>query len=177
MKLVRVIAAPLLIFALAACSTHTSPRYSLSPVAQRALVAHRTANVSLGALTGPARAPRCLGDLAPADARDHATYVRGALENELRSAGAYAEGPPKTTLIGDLRKATYDFELTEGTWDLELTLISSNKQTLTVGERYAFRTSTNRELACQQAADALQPAVQNLITKVVQSPRFADLVR
>jgi hypothetical protein len=63
-----------------------------------------------------------------------------------------------------------------GGWDLGLTLKSSNGRSLAVAEHYVFTSSWFGETACNQTAQAMMPAVQNLIGKAVKSPQFRGLV-
>ena len=47
---------------------------------------------------------------------------------------------------------------------------------MSVTESFAYTTSFTEETACNQTAQALMPAVQNLVGKVVRSQEFATLV-
>ena len=48
---------------------------------------------------------------------------------------------------------------------------------MSVSEDYEYKTSFYGETACNQTAQALMPAVQNLVGKVVRSQEFDSLVR
>ena len=61
-------------------------------------------------------------------------------------------------------------------WNLGLTVLSSNGKSITVIENYKFTSSFFGETACNQTAQALMPAVQNLIGKLTRSPQFINLL-
>jgi hypothetical protein len=83
-------------------------------------------------------------------------------------AGAYSE-TSTTQITGVLNKI--DFSSASGVWNLDLTL-ASGKRSLPVSEAYSFTSSFYGETACNQTAQALMPAVQDLIGKAVQQPGF-----
>jgi len=58
-----------------------------------------------------------------------------------------------------------------------LTVTSSNGQSLSVSEEYKYASSYYGETACNQTAQALMPAVQNVVGKVVRHPNFPALLR
>jgi hypothetical protein len=58
-----------------------------------------------------------------------------------------------------------------------MTIFSSNGKSISVNDHYAFAGNFVGEVACNQTAQALMPAVQDLIGKVVTHPDFAALLR
>ncbi|MFT5104263.1 MAG: hypothetical protein ACI86C_001927, partial [Candidatus Latescibacterota bacterium] len=48
---------------------------------------------------------------------------------------------------------------------------------LSTSENYSYTTSFYGETACNQTAQALMPAVQNIIGKVVRSSEFGELIK
>jgi hypothetical protein len=58
-----------------------------------------------------------------------------------------------------------------------MTISSSNGKGLSVGTHYSFAGNFVGEVACNQTAQALMPAVQNLIGKIITHPEFAALLR
>jgi hypothetical protein len=58
-----------------------------------------------------------------------------------------------------------------------LTITSSNGATVSVREDYAFKGNFVGEIACNQTAHALMPAVQNVVGKVVRHPEFPALLK
>jgi hypothetical protein len=89
--------------ALGGCSTYVTPRYSISADTNVALKSLGVSGVAVGAFSGPAsfdNACRGAGPLSPPDGLSHTDYIKRALEDELKVAGAYAAGAPRVTLTG-----------------------------------------------------------------------------
>lgn len=116
---------------------------------------------------------RGVGPIKTPDGEPFSEFVRKALLDELKIANAYSDTAP-LTLTGSLD--AIDFSSASGGWNLALTVKSSNGKSLSVFENYSFTTSFYGETACNQTAQALMPAVQNLVGKVVRSPEFPQLV-
>jgi hypothetical protein len=160
------------------CSTYAAHRYSISAddvVCLRTLEG-KTINVGKFTSTEPELKQiscRAVGPIKTPDGETFAEYIREALLDELRMANVYSADAP-VTLTGNLDEI--DFSSTSGTWDLTLTVNSSNGKSITVTENYSFTSSWVGETACNQTAQALMPAVQNLIGKFVQHERFKELV-
>jgi len=55
--------------------------------------------------------------------------------------------------------------------------LSTNGRSLNVTEHYSYTSSYYGETACNQPAQALMPAVQDLIAKVVHAPEFPTLLK
>jgi hypothetical protein len=117
---------------------------------------------------------RAAGPVKAPDNETFAEYVRKALLSEIKFAEIYSDTAP-VTLTGSLDHI--DFSSTDGIWDLTLTVRSSNGRALTVSEKYTFETSFVAESACNQAAQAFGPGVQNLIGKLVNHPEFPALIQ
>lgn len=165
-----------------ACSTFTTPRYSINADTNVAIKALGVTGVSVGTFSGPAtfdNSCRAAGPLAPPDGGTHTGYIKKALEDELKVAGAYAAGASRVSLSGVVNKLAFSSSrgLTGGSWDIDLTLTSSNGKTLQAVEHYEFESGFVADTACKQTAEAYFPAVQNLIGKAVRSPEFAGLVK
>lgn len=167
---------------LTACSTYTTPRYSINADTNVALKSLGVSNVAIGAFTGPVAfdtSCRAAGPLAPPDGMTHTAYFKKALEDELKVAGAHAAGSPKVILSGSVDKLSFSSSrgLTGGSWDIDVTLRSSNGKSITANEHYEFESGFIADTACKQTAEAYMPAVQNLIGKVVRMPEFKALVQ
>jgi len=95
----------------------------------------------------------------------------------LKFAGLYSESG--TSLSGALDKIQFSSVsgLTGGWWDLGLTLKSSNGKSLSAQNRYEFKSGFDAITACNQTAQALGPAVQDLIKKAVGDPAFPTLLQ
>lgn len=163
------------------CSTYAATRYTssvdnLTPL--RALRDEGQAlNVGEFRTVGAASSEimcRALGPIKTPDGESFATYIRKALITELKYAELYAEKAP-VTLSGTLEQI--DFSSMDGAWNLKLSVQSSNGNKVTVSQRYNFTSSWVAETACNQTAQALMPAVQDLIKQLVGGKKFASLVR
>ena len=67
--------------------------------------------------------------------------------------------------------------VTNGYWNLGLSLNSTNGTNLTVNNKYFFKSGFDGITACNATADALSPAVQGLIKATVNHPEFANLMK
>jgi hypothetical protein len=164
--------------ALSGCSTYAAHRYSISADNVTALrhLGGKTLNVGPFVSTPPGVKEitcRAVGPIKTPDGEPFSDFVRKALIDELKIANAYAANAP-VTLTGTLNRI--DFDSANGSWDLSLIVLSSNGKSMTVTERYTYTTSYYGETACNQTAQALMPAVQNLIGKLVRTPEFNALV-
>ena len=82
-----------------------------------------------------------------------------------------------TTLTGHIQRLDFTSGITDAAWDLALMLKSSNGKSLVATERYAFKASYGAEAACLNAAQALMPAIQNVVGKAIRDPAFSDLLK
>ncbi|HYK12986.1 MAG TPA: hypothetical protein VEW70_03280, partial [Burkholderiales bacterium] len=112
---------------------------------------------------------RAVGPIKSPDGELFSDFVRKAFVDELKIAGAFSGNAP-VSLIGNLD--AIDFSSASGGWNLALTIKSSNGKSMAVSEQYVFTSSFYGETACNQTAQALVPAVQNLVGKIVRSPEF-----
>jgi hypothetical protein len=162
---------------LAACSTYSVSRYSVSTDDVFALRKLSPNSVSVGTFTSEQNASemmcRGVGPIKTPDGEPYAEYVRRALISELKIAGAYSDEAP-LQLTGSLNRA--NFSSGSGVWNLVLALRSSNGRTVAVTEDYKYTTSFGGDTACNQTAQALMPAVQDLLGKAIANPQFAGLV-
>ncbi|MCG7531199.1 hypothetical protein MHM98_07510 [Psychrobium sp. MM17-31] len=177
MKIKSMIAVSTLLF-LGGCSTYSVDRYSVSVDNVSAIKAYKENPINIGKFTASEykREIMCrgVGPIKTPDNQNFEQFIRKALIDELKLAEAFSESAP-VIITGNLD--FIDFSSTSGKWNIGLSLKSSNGKTMSVKENYAFTSSFYGETACNQTAQALMPAVQNLIGKVVTNPKFADLVR
>lgn len=181
MKLGNLLLVSFVIF-LGACSTYTTPRYAINADTHVALKSLGATGLSVGAFSGPGvfdNACRAAGPLAPPDGMSHTAYIKKALEDELKVAGLYVAESPRITLSGVVNKLAFSSSrrLTGGSWDIDLTLNSSNGKSMLVVEHYEFESGFVADTACKQTAEAYFPSVQNLIGKAVRSSDFKALVQ
>lgn len=176
----KVIFGLLAVTVLAGCSTYAVPRYSISADNVVALKTTVVNGVSVGAFTQAEASSqneimcRAVGPIKTPDGESFADFVKSGFVSELKIAGVYASGAP-VQLSGRLDNIT--FSSVGGTWNLGLTVKSSNGRSLSVAEEYSYKSSYYGETACNQTAQALMPAVQDLIAKVVHSSEFPTLLK
>ena len=66
--------------------------------------------------------------------------------------------------------------LSPASWDLKFKVSSNKSEGYTVNTNYPFRTSYSAYSACKNVADAFGPAVQKLISDVVDHRGFKSLI-
>lgn len=167
-----------LLLVLSGCSTYAAHRYSISADNVVALRALSGKMINVGTFTGTQPGQRDImcrgvGPIKAPDGEPFSEFVRRALMDELRIANVFSATAP-VTLTGNLDRI--DFSSASGNWNLALTVMSSNGKSTTVTEVYSYTSSWYGETACNQTAQALMPAVQNLIGKLVRSQEFSALV-
>ena len=160
------------------CSTYSASRYSISTDNVVALRSLNGKMINIGAFSAstPGQSEimcRGVGPIKTPDGETFADFVRKALLDELRIANAYSSSAP-VVITGNLD--AIDFSSNSGSWNLALTVRSSNGKSMSVSENYKYTSSFYGETACSQTAQAFMPAVQNLVGKVVRSPEFTALV-
>lgn len=165
--------------ALAGCSTMTPARYAVSVDNNQLLKQYAGKTVQLASMGAPASYQSNCRLMGPIHASDNMTipqFVQKALNDEFKFAGLYSE--TGTKLDGMLDKIEFSSisGLTNGWWDLSLTLKSSNGKSLSTENRYEFKSGFDAITACNQTAQALGPAVQDLIKKAISNPAFQALL-
>lgn len=167
-----------LAFFISGCSTFAADRYSVSVNNVTALKSLNNSKFNVGQFT--ATEPgltkiTCRGGayIKTPDGETFENYIRKALIDELTLAELYSESSP-VTLTGNLDKI--DFSSNSGIWNLAATIKSSNGKSFTISENYSYTTSFVGETACDQTAQALMPAVQDLISKIIKHQAFPSLV-
>jgi hypothetical protein len=172
----RLAAVALLSLGLAACDSYSAPRYSISADNDVALKSMAGDHVAVSDFTRTAKFdPSCrlAGPIELPDGLTFEGYVSKAFKDELQIAGLYDAKAPVTLqgVVTDLQMSS-----NSGTWDISLTLSSSNGKSLPVSEHYDFHTSFSAISACHNAANAYPAAVQSLIGKATASPDFKALL-
>lgn len=160
------------------CSTYSADRYSSSVDNVMAIRAEAgDIKVQVGDFNSAKERSEIIcrgaGPVATADGVPFSEYIEKALIDELKMAGAF-DPNAEVVIYGSLNEA--DFESMSGTWMLDLTVRSNLGVEYTVREDYDFRTAYVATDACRQSAEALMPAVQNLVAKVIAHEKFDDLI-
>ena len=169
-------------FGLSGCETLVAPRYSVTGDNNLAVKALGVTALGVGEFTGPPNFDsncRALGPVQVADGITHTQYIRKAFEEEFKIAGVFVQNSPRIILTGTVTRLEFSSTraVTGGSWDIDLTLVSSNGSNMKATEHYEFPSGFMAATACKQTAEAFAPAVQNLVGKIVRSPEFRALVR
>jgi hypothetical protein len=177
MKRFLIVAA--LLLGVVGCSTMTPARYSVSVDNNQLLKQYTGRAVLLASLQAPGKYDsncRLMGPIQASDGMTIPQFVEKAFNDEFKFAGIYSDSGIK--LDGELQKIKFSSVsgLTGGWWDLGITLKSSNGKSLAAENRYQFKSGFDAITACNQTAQALSPAVQDLIKKVISDPAFAQLL-
>ena len=160
------------------CSTYSANRYAISVDNVTELRTLSGTEIGVGNFSAatPGRTEimcRGVGPITTPDGESFENFIRKALVDELRMAEVYSKNGG-VILSGNLD--AIDFSSNTGNWDISLTVSSSNGESLSVSESYEYKTSFYGETACNQTAQALMPAVQNIIGKIVSNSKFQNLV-
>ena len=103
------------------------------------------------------------------------SYIRSSLISELDIAGVYNEAS-NVTLSGNLKDASFSF----GSWKFVLEVTSSNGKVINVSTEYPIDTPIfgfAGEKGCERTQDAFGPAIEDLMTKLINSPHFEELLK
>lgn len=170
----------LTLIACAGCSTMTPARYSISVDTNQILKQNKGAKVAVVSMNAPQTFDancRLMGPIQAADGMSIPEFVRKAFNDELKFAEIYNE-KEGIQLTGTMDHISFSSSagLTNGWWDLGLTLRSANGKSLTVSSRYDFPSGFDAITACNQTAQALGAATQDLIKKAVSDPSFKQLL-
>ena len=122
---------------------------------------------------------RGVGDMTPPVNMTMQGYLQTALADELKVAGMYDGTNPKIRLSGTIDRFNFSSSkgLTNGEWNIGLSLASSNGKSMYASESYQFESAFEGGTACRRTAEALLPAVQNLVSKVIRSNDFSLLLK
>lgn len=163
---------------LAGCESYSTLRYASSVDNVTALRALNGNKVNVGNIssTVPGQSEimcRGSGPIRTPNGEPFAEFVRKALLDELTMANIYMPTAP-IALTGNLD--AIEVTTVSGIWSISLTLNSSNGKSMSLSDSYKFHPGTFYNVACPQAAQAFMPAVQDLIGKIVSSPKFRALL-
>ncbi len=168
------------LIALTACSTMQPPRYAVSVDNIQKLKQLTEINGEFSPMTQSASfSPNCrlMGPIEPADSLSISQFITKAFNDELKMADKHSKEAMKVS--GDITKIEFSSisGLTNGYWDIGLNLTSINGANLTVNNKYTFKSGFDAITACNATADALSPAVQDLISATVNHPDFSKLLK
>jgi hypothetical protein len=163
---------------LAGCSVSANP-YAVHPDTISALRSHAGKSVKLATFTSdkPGKSEiMCRGAamIQTPQGIPFEKYVEDAFRTELLVAGLESPNAP-VTLTGHLEQMHFQ-TFAKASWELSVTLASSNGRRLAITEDYAFNWHFVGDSACREAATAMALVVQSLVRKAVQHPEFAGLL-
>lgn len=163
-----------------ACSTMTPARYSMSVDNNQALKKFEGSKVRIASISPPANfdaSCRLMGPIQASDGMTIPQFVEKALNDEFKFANIYSDSG--VSLKGSLKAIDFSSTtgLTSGFWHINMELNSSNGKSMNVDSRYDFKSGFDAITACNQTAQALGPAVQDLIKKAVTSQEFPELIK
>ena len=165
---------------LSACSTMQPPRYSISVDNIQKLKTYEGAKAEIVTLNQSASFEsncRLMGPIEPADGLTCSQFISKAFNDEFKMAEVFSTDGTK--ISGDITKIEFSSitGLTNGYWDIGLKLDSSNGESLSVSNKYTFKSGFDAITACNATADALSPAVQDLIQATIDHPKFSLLLK
>lgn len=166
--------------ALTACSTMQPPRYSTSVDNIQKLKTFDGAKARVTELTQTSNFSancRLMGPIEPADGLTIPAFITKAINDEFKMANIYSTDG--TQITGEITNIEFSSTsgLTNGYWDIGVVLNSSNGNSISVSNKYTFKSGFDAITACNATADALTPAVQDLIKTAVNNPAFSGLIQ
>lgn len=168
------------IFILVGCETTTSRSYT--PSTKNVLAMQEKINSESAVKLKDFQQPKNAGTLTcrlsgPVDVSPGMTeagYIEEALRTELFMAKVY-DAKSTNELNGTLNSFSFS-SISPAKWTLNFTIYSGKSKGYTVESTYPFNTSFSAWGACKNVADAFAPAVQQLISDVVNHPKFEKLL-
>lgn len=181
-KVLVIFVLPVLLFG---CATRATNRYSPRTENIMKLRNLNDQKVTVGDFNSKAETPSASGDkssmmcraagpIKTPNGRPYYVYIKDAFVDELQMAKVY-KSDAEVKITGTVNRV--NFSSTSGEWYLGWTLKSSNGKSLSVSNTSSFTTSFNAAVACDEAAKAFSPAVQDLVAKTVNHPKFKTLLK
>lgn len=161
------------------CSTMTPARYVVSVDANQVLESMPDSRVYLANLSPPADEDsncRLMGPIKAGDGLTITQFIQNAFNHEFKFAKVYDQAGVR--LEGNVTQIEFSSidGLTNGHWNLGLTLRSSNGKQMSSHVNYKFKSGFDSITACNQTAQALGAAVQDLVTKTITDAEFQMLL-
>lgn len=160
-------------------STMTPARYAVSVDANEELEEMVGAKVYVANLSPPEDEDsncRLMGPIKAGDGLSITEFIQDAFNDEFKFADVYDEkGVRLEGQVTEIEFSSTD-GLTNGHWNLGLTLRSSNGKQMSSRVNYKFKSGFDAITACNQTAQALGAAVQDLIVETVSDAGFDALL-
>lgn len=178
----RPFVAILVVFFVSACGTVSPPRYSLN--ADTNMILRGMQGVSIAVVSVRDNSSfdatcRLSVSIEVSDNRNIAQFIGDSFNDEFKFAGIYGGSDSMNKLNLVLNRAAFSSKdgLTKGWWDLTITLRNARTgKSLQASTWYTFISGFEGNAACNQTANALTPAVQDLIKNVVLQKKFERLI-
>jgi len=159
----------------------TAARYSVSIDNHQVLKQFAGAKFALTTLDPPAAYASTCRLVGPIEVMDGLTipqFIQKAFNDEFKFSNVYdnQRGVQLTGRLETIAFSSAASELVNGWWDLAMTLHAPNGRSMRVQSRYHFKSGFDAMTACNHTAQALGPAVQDLIFTTVTDPAFRSLV-
>jgi len=176
------IAAIMLLF-VSGCSTYNAPRYGVSTsnvLMLKKVNEKANAQVKVNEFTAVGDLKqeimcRAAGPVRANPGTSYQKYIRDALQDELLLADMYSNDS-QTVIDGRLEYIDFSSAMTEAHWNIGLRLSSNKFNTFVIDHKYHFSGTYVAETACNSMANALLPAVQDLIKQITDHPEFRKVL-
>lgn len=165
------------------CSTMTPPRYSVNAdnnATLREIEITSIAVVDYSDASEFAANCRLMGPIEASDQRGIAQFIADSFNDEFKFAEKYGGATAQTKLHLTLTDAEFSSVagLTNGYWNLGITIENvANGASINASTHYSFRSGFDAITACNQTAQALTPAVQDLIGRTLNQTDFNRLIK
>ena len=173
------VVASLLAFLVSGCSTMTPARYAVSADTNQRLkkLPGSGSITKMGSSVSYDSNCRLMGPIQAGDGLTIPQFVGQAINDELKFGERFASTGAGIGL--DMTKIQFSSTsgLTGGWWDLGVTLTSNTGARLSAENRHEFQSGFDAVTACNQTAQALGAATQDLIKKLVAHPDFTALLK
>lgn len=165
-----------------ACS-HVSPRYNASATNVeeiREIAKESTSKISVDTFTATEKGKKSIvcraeGSISAPDNKTFDEFIKNAVSDEFRVAGIY-DAKSLVKLQGNLDYIDFSSNIGAGKWTMKMTFKGENVEPFLVENVYEFSTNFIANIACEQVSQALAPATQDLIKKLIQHPSFKKII-
>jgi len=168
---------------LASACAHVAPQYTTSAANADAIkqaTSGATSKIALGEFTadkGISKSIMCRGEgpVSPPGDIPFEQFIRNALLQELKTAQVLDDSSG-SKLSAVLNHIDFSSAMSGGHWEIKMTFSSPTTESFEVEVNYPFESSFIAYTACQQVADALPAATQQLVIKLVEHPSFKKAI-
>lgn len=161
--------------------THMTSNYGASPKNVEVIKNIGASEISVGEFTSKSGEHTSIGCRAAGPVKNQNNqsfedYIEKAFINELKMASAYKEDS-NIKISGLIDKLDFNSNIGAGKWIIDANVTSTTSKGYSVKSTYRFSTNFVADKACQQVAQAFEPAVEEFINKVLTHPEFSTLTK